>query len=80
MPAVGVAVFFAAERTGNVVSDGCDLQNELGFPVQMFQFPQGPGIGPDPNEVVDVVQISLRERDHLFHELRYARHGKYLLI
>ena len=44
--AVGVAVFLAAERTGNVVGDRRHFQNKLGLRVQPFQFTDGLGIGP----------------------------------
>ena len=71
---VSTAVFFTAEGTGNVVDDGGRFQQILGVRVQPFQLADGLGIGPYGDEMGNVVKITVRKDDHLFHELRNGFH------
>ena len=71
---VGTAVFFTAQGTGNVMDDGGRLQQILSVRVQPFQLADGLGIGPYGDEMGDVVKITVRKDDHLFHELRNGFH------
>lgn len=66
---VGAAVFLAAERAGNVVRDGGDLQKVLRLRVQPLQFADRPGVGPDAQEVVNVVDIAIGCVDHFAQNL-----------
>lgn len=66
---VGVAVFLAAERAGNVVRDGGDLQKILRLRVQPLQFADRAGVGPDVQEVVNVVDIAIGCGNHFAENL-----------
>ena len=66
---VGVAVFLAAERAGNVVRDGGDLQKILRLRVQPLQFADRAGVGPDAQEMVNIVDIAIGCGDHFAENL-----------
>ena len=65
MLAVSIAVFFPAERAGNIMRDGGDFQYVLCLSIDMFEFADGLGECPDTNQVVDVVDTAVREANHL---------------
>ena len=65
MLAVRVAVFFPAERAGDVVDERGQLQHGLGMTVQPFQLADRSGQRPNLEEVVDVVERAAGARDHL---------------
>ena len=67
--AVGVAVFLAAERAGNIVRDGGDFQKVLCLRVQPLQFADRSGVGPDAQEMVNVVDIAVGCGDHFVQNL-----------
>ena len=66
---VGISIFLPTQRTGYVMCDSRYFKGKLSFFVQIFQFTDGPGISPNTNEMIDVMDVSIRECNHLLHDL-----------
>ena len=65
----GVSVFPAAQRAGNVMGDGGDLQCGLRFLLQPFQLTDGFGVGPHADQMVDIMEIAAGIRNHFLQNL-----------
>ena len=61
---VGVAALLPAQRTGDVVYHGGQLQHLLRMPVQPLQLSDGPCHRPDLEKMVNIMQVSVRKLDH----------------
>ena len=64
MLAVGIAVFLSAQRAGDIVHHGGQLQHLLRVPVQPFQLADGLRHGPDLEEMGNIVPVSVVKSDH----------------
>ena len=62
--AVGIAVLFPAQRTGNIMHHGGKLQNFLRVPVQPLQLSNRFRHRPDLEKMVDITNISPVKFDH----------------
>ena len=68
--AVGISVFFAAQGTGNIVDDCGKLQRLKCVFRQTLARADGGGVGVNLQKVVDIVPVSVREKNHLLHGFR----------
>ena len=67
MLSVGVAVFLAAKRTGNIVHHRCQLRCFRRVRVESLPLADGLGKRPDLEKMVDVIQIAVIKGNHFFH-------------
>ena len=65
MLAVGMAVLFAAERTGDVVDDGGNLGHQPVARGELLALSDDLSEGMNLHEVIDVVMAAVRIVDHL---------------
>ena len=68
--AVGSSIFFAAQGTGNIVDDCGKLQRLKCVLRQALACADGGGVSVDLQKVVDIVPVSVREKNHLLHGFR----------
>ena len=64
-----IAIFLSAERTGDIMDNGCRLQDILCLFIQAFHPADGPGKGMHLHKMVDIVMIACCKVNHLFHDL-----------
>jgi hypothetical protein len=70
MLTVGIAVFPSAQRTGDIMKNGCDFQDFLRLRIQPFAFSDCLRIAMYFQEMTDVVQVSVRILNHFLHDFR----------
>ena len=66
---VCVSIFLTAKRACNVMCNCGYFQNVLSFRIDLFQFSDSFCIIPNSNEVINIMNIAIRESNHFFHYL-----------
>ena len=68
----GVAIFFTAQRAGNIIDYRCDLQRLLGSGIQLLFLSNQSGIGIYLQEMCDIMFISIRLCNHFANYIIYV--------